>query len=101
MKCNLRAGDRLFCFKIAFDEQWTGFSPGILLELANIELFHADARLMWMASCADPSNEMINRLWPDRRALATIALGTGLGGSLSQSTFQIARRTRDRQRGRR
>jgi CelD/BcsL family acetyltransferase involved in cellulose biosynthesis len=99
MKCNLLAGEGVFCFKIAFDERWTRFSPGLLLELDNIERFHAEPGLMWMDSCADPDNEMINRLWPDRRALATIALGKGLPGTLSRGTFRVARQARKALKG--
>src|SRR3712207_7988263 len=41
-RLNLRAGDELFCFKIAHDETLRKFSPGMQVELAMIEHFHAD-----------------------------------------------------------
>ena len=66
MKCNLIAGPAIFCFKIGHDASLARYSPGIQLELENVELFHrSDAA--WMDSCAQPDNAMINRLWPDRR----------------------------------
>ncbi len=34
-------------------------------------MFHEDRAEQWQDSCADPDNEMINRLWPDRRRLST------------------------------
>ena len=68
MKCNIGAGDALFCFKIAHDEGLQRFSPGVQLEAENIDVFHAGRRERLMDSCADPDNEMINRLWPDRRS---------------------------------
>jgi CelD/BcsL family acetyltransferase involved in cellulose biosynthesis len=73
MKCNLHAGEGSFAFKIAFDEEHARYSPGIQLELENIRAFH-DAGLKWMDSCADPDNQMINRLWADRRRLCTVVL---------------------------
>ena len=73
MKCNLHAGEGSFAFKIAFEEEYARYSPGIQLELENIRAFH-EVGLKWMDSCADPDNRMINRLWADRRRLCTVVL---------------------------
>jgi len=75
MKCNLISGDELFCFKIAHDESLSGFSPGVLLELDNMTIFHNERSERIMDSCADPDNQMINRLWRDRRRIATVLIG--------------------------
>jgi CelD/BcsL family acetyltransferase involved in cellulose biosynthesis len=75
MKCNVSAGDTLFCFKIAYDDELRQYSPGILLEAANIGVFHERRDEQLMDSCAQPGNKMINRLWTDRRRLTTIVLG--------------------------
>lgn len=88
MKCNLLAGDAVFCFKIAFDEEWARFSPGVLLEVENVERFHA-GEATWMDSCADPDNAMINRLWPDRRRISTLLVPCG--GVFGQSSRSGAR----------
>jgi CelD/BcsL family acetyltransferase involved in cellulose biosynthesis len=77
MKCNLLSGGGVFCLKIAHDEEHARFSPGVQLELDNVDVFHARPELRWMDSCADPDNEMINRLWPDRRSLETRLLARG------------------------
>ena len=74
MKCNLYAGEGGFCFKIAYDEELGRFSPGVQLERENIQLFHDERPERWQDSCADPQNEMINRLWPDRRRIRTTVL---------------------------
>ena len=76
LKCNLLAAPGLFMFKIAHDEELGRFSPGVHLELENVEKF-LESDLQWMDSCADPHNQMINRLWPDRRELTTIVLARG------------------------
>ena len=44
MKCNVSAGDTLFCFKIAYDEELAHYSPGILLEAENVDVFHCETR---------------------------------------------------------
>ena len=87
MKCNLRAGDGLFMFKIAYDEEFSGYSPGIQLEVDMLDVFHKTPNVDFMDSCADPNNAMINRLWPDRRALVTHVLRRG--GATEQLTRPV------------
>ena len=72
MKCNLLAGDAVFCFKIAYDEGLARFSPGVQLELENVGVFDRTPGIDWTDSCAAPENGMINRLWRDRRSVATV-----------------------------
>jgi len=79
MKCNLlhrTSGDgpcARFAFKIAFDERFDAFSPGVLLELEQIAALHEpDERGGWMDSCASEEHFMINRLWTGRRHLASL-----------------------------
>lgn len=72
MQCNLLAGDGLFCFKVAYDDAFAKCSPGTQLEAEAIDVFHQETGAAWMDSCADPSNELINRLFADRRALQTV-----------------------------
>ncbi len=97
MKCNLLAGDAVFCFKIAQDDALNRFSPGVQLERANVEHFHADGTARWMDSCADGDNAMINRLWPDRRRIANIVVGrrnlrTRAGALATRTTFRLRAR---------
>ncbi len=101
-KCNLLAGDTIFFFKIAYDEAWSSYSPGILLELDMLKFFHDESEANFMDSCADPNNAMINRLWPDRRPIATHALpADGLSGRAIRPALAAARFARDRKRDRR
>jgi CelD/BcsL family acetyltransferase involved in cellulose biosynthesis len=91
MKCNLLAGDGAYAFKIAFDETYSRWSPGIQLELRNMELFEAGG-LAWMDSCAVPQNSMINRLWRRRRALRTAMLvGGGFHGRAAVASLALTR----------
>ncbi len=101
-KCNLLAGDTIFCVKIAYDEKWSAYSPGIMLESDMIEHFHDESSASFMDSCADPNNAMINRLWPDRRPITTHAMPAGaLSGLATRSVLAIGRIARARKRDRR
>ena len=87
-KVNLSTGDTVFCFKIAYDPAFARFSPGVQLELDFVDLFH-DTAYAWSDSCADPNNEMINRLWPDRRSVATLLVPTpGPRGTAARHTVR-------------
>ena len=87
-KVNFVVGDTIYCFKIAYSRELARFSPGVQLELDFVEIFHGTAS-HWSDSCAAPDNEMINRLWPDRRSLATLLVPTG--GARGAASAQSAR----------
>jgi CelD/BcsL family acetyltransferase involved in cellulose biosynthesis len=92
MKCNLRAGDGLFAFKIAFDDSLAKFSPGIQLELDCVRRFDGSGAA-WFDSCAEPDNKMINRLWPDRRRLQTLIYSDrGVRGRVAGLAVTLAAR---------
>jgi hypothetical protein len=76
-KCNFVSGQGSFAFKIAFDEEHARHSPGVLLELENIRRLHARPEIAWMDSCADASHPMLDRLWPGRRTIQDVLVGTG------------------------
>src|SRR5262249_344472 len=76
-RINFLSGVGSFAFKIAFDEEYARYSPGVLLELENIRLLHERPQIKWMDSCADPDRFMINQLWTDRRAIQTLVISTG------------------------
>jgi hypothetical protein len=77
LKCNFRAESGGYAFKIAYDESYSRFSPGFLLEIENIRRLQARPDIEWMDSCAVPAHFMINRLWLDRRTIQTLLVSTG------------------------
>jgi CelD/BcsL family acetyltransferase involved in cellulose biosynthesis len=90
MKCNLVAAPGLFTFKIAHDQELGRFSPGVQLEVENVDRF-LETDLDWMDSCAAPENLTFNRLWPDRRRLTTLVLARpGLRARLTGWAFRAA-----------
>ncbi|HMO74983.1 MAG TPA: GNAT family N-acetyltransferase [Sphingopyxis sp.] len=60
-----------FSFKTAFDEDYARFSPGVLLQQANLDLLDDD-RIAWVDSCAAPGHPMIDSVWRERRALVWV-----------------------------
>ena len=98
-KCNLIAGDTIFCFKIAYDEEFASLSPGIQLEVEMIKFFHERSIAKTMDSCAYSGNPMINRLWPDRRAIATWLLPSKGPAGLVVPAMVKAREIRENRRG--
>lgn len=66
-------------WKIAFDEDFARFSPGVQLTLDVSGNLLADPRIARVDSCATPDHPMIDRLWPGRLALSNrmIALRPG------------------------
>jgi CelD/BcsL family acetyltransferase involved in cellulose biosynthesis len=77
MQCNLVDGDVMFAFKVAYEPALAHLSPGVALEIAAVEIFHERMTAVLADSCAAPDSALINRLWPDRRALMTLLLPTG------------------------
>ena len=90
MKTDLVAGDSIFFFKPVFNEQFGRFSPGMQLELANIEGFYAGNWTMFDA-CTAPENQMYNKLWGGRRRLrSVVAVRRGAAGTVSYAKWRAA-----------
>ena len=77
----VRSDDMLFMVKMAYDETLREFSPGFRLVHDLVQIFHDDDRLAMMDSCADPRNEFINGLFPDRRATARVSVPSARRGT--------------------
>lgn len=63
----LTGGEGAFSFRIAYDEAYARYAPGLLGELETVRALHAHARLRWVDSCTGSDNMTIGRLWKDRR----------------------------------
>jgi CelD/BcsL family acetyltransferase involved in cellulose biosynthesis len=95
MQSALIAGDCLFCFKIAYDESSGRFSPGTQLIAETASEFHRRPELEWVDSCSRPGSESIERLWPDRREMATVLVpGAGAKGGAVSVEAKLAARLR-------
>jgi CelD/BcsL family acetyltransferase involved in cellulose biosynthesis len=97
MACSLRAGEGIFCLKIAFDEGWRRYSPGALLVLDHASWFARHSNAAWMDSCVQPENELVNRLWADRRGITTLAIpASSARGRFAAAAIGGAVRLRER-----
>lgn len=88
MLVNFLAPPGAYSFKIAYDEAFARFSPGVLIEKANLTKLN-DPAFAWMDSCAVENHPMINSLWMERRDMVRVALpGRGLR---AKCVFRAAR----------
>lgn len=73
MLVNFLAAPGSFSFKIAFDEAYARFSPGVLIQRENLGLL-ARGDIDWMDSCAAEDHPMIESLWGERRAIVRVSV---------------------------
>jgi len=73
MLVNFLAPPGAFSFKIAFDEAYARFSPGVLIELENLQIL-SRPEIDWMDSCAAERHSMIDSLWGERRSIVRISV---------------------------
>ncbi|WP_313808656.1 GNAT family N-acetyltransferase [Sphingobium sp.] len=88
MLVNFRHGEGAFSFKIAFDEALARFSPGVLIELANLHAVQGNPAIGWMDSCAAADHPMIDSLWAERRTITQYRIA--LRGAGRSAAFALA-----------
>jgi CelD/BcsL family acetyltransferase involved in cellulose biosynthesis len=84
----LRAGTAAWFWKIAYDEDFARYSPGVQLSLDLTEALLAEPDMLRADSCATASHPMIDHLWRERLALTDLLIAPG-GAALAQ--FRVAR----------
>jgi CelD/BcsL family acetyltransferase involved in cellulose biosynthesis len=62
-----------FSFKTAFDEGFAHYSPGVLLQIENLDILDRPG-IAWMDSCAAQDHPMIDSLWTERRAIVRVTV---------------------------
>jgi CelD/BcsL family acetyltransferase involved in cellulose biosynthesis len=77
-----------YSFKIAFDEDYARFSPGVLIQIENFKVLER-ADIAWMDSCAVEDHPMINSLWAERRTIVRVTVP--LRGKRRRAAFAVAR----------
>jgi CelD/BcsL family acetyltransferase involved in cellulose biosynthesis len=88
MLVNFIAPPGAFSFKIAFDEAYARYSPGVLIEIDNLAIL-ARRDVAWMDSCAAENHPMINSLWGERRAIVRVT--TPFRSASSRALFHACR----------
>jgi CelD/BcsL family acetyltransferase involved in cellulose biosynthesis len=89
MLINFRTPPGSWSFKIAFDEELSRFSPGVMIELENLKRVLADPDVDWMDSCAAEGHPMIDKLWMERREI--VQLTVPLAGAKRRIVHQLCR----------
>lgn len=90
-----------FQLKIAFDEAFAAFSPGVLLEMDYLEAMLDGDRLRLADSCARPGHPMIDRIWVDRIPIVSLAIGLkGWQGRLAMAGLSLAKSISERKQTR-
>ena len=92
MLLNLLSPPGSFSFKIAFDEEFARFSPGVLIQLENLKILERRG-IAWMDSCAVENHSMINSLWGERRTIVRVTVPlAGLRRRLAYAACRAAER---------
>ena len=84
MLANFLTPPGAFSYKTTFDENYSRFSPGVLLQRENLALLENDA-IAWADSCAAENHPMIDHFWRERRVIARYSIG--IGGTLRRKLF--------------
>ena len=66
-----------YTWKIAYDEAYSTYSPGMLLMIEATKMLLDDPNVTNADSCAVPNHAMMDRVWSERRQLQTIVIGLG------------------------
>ncbi len=68
------AGDGAYALKIAHDPAYDCYSPGVLLEYANLKAFFSQNKYDWADSCAASDHSVLSRLWGDEVTITHLAI---------------------------
>ncbi len=85
------AGATAYTWKIAYDEAYARFSPGVQLIARVPEQLFDNAAVQRIDSCAGADHAMIERFWPERLAIASYVLGPPGGGAVHAVGLAAAR----------
>ncbi len=77
-----------FTFKTVFDEAFARFSPGVQIQLDNLDIL-TRPDIAWMDSCAVEDHPMIDSLWSGRRSIVRVTVR--LKGARRTAVFALCR----------
>jgi CelD/BcsL family acetyltransferase involved in cellulose biosynthesis len=89
MLANFLCSPGAFSFKTAFDETYSKFSPGVLLQCENLTILDRP-EIAWTDSCAAADHPMIDHIWRERRTVARVSIA--IGGTLRRTAFRALAR---------
>jgi Acetyltransferase (GNAT) domain len=86
--------DKAYFWKTAYEEDFSAFSPGLLLTLRMTDALLSDPGLSRIDSCAVPNHPMIDHVWRNREPFVDIMLAcrpdavVALRGALRRERFR-------------
>jgi CelD/BcsL family acetyltransferase involved in cellulose biosynthesis len=98
---SIMAGSGGYAFKTAYDEAFSRFSPGIIVEVDRIRALHELPEVQWMDSFTADGNVVLNRLWNERVKIQGLTFAPGMLGRLAlgaRSALRQAKRWLQRRR---
>ena len=78
MLSDIHSADFIYCYKTAYDEEFSSFSPGLQAEFKNIEYLHRDG-IELGDSCTSTSTSSVNRIWGQKLAFQNLVLSLSPG----------------------
>lgn len=93
----LVSGGRAWLGKIAYDETFAKYSPGVLLILDATQAFFAE-KVALVDSCAIPGHPMIDNIWRERIRMCDVLVGKPQGSRILFSLMIAAEQGRMRLR---
>jgi CelD/BcsL family acetyltransferase involved in cellulose biosynthesis len=81
----LRSADRVWSWKMAYDEGMARFSPGLQAMTEVTAALLADETIEFVDSCAVPDHPLMDHLWRDRLAMADVIIGLSPGANFARA----------------
>jgi CelD/BcsL family acetyltransferase involved in cellulose biosynthesis len=91
MVVSFAAGGTAWTWKIAYDEAYARFSPGVQLMLETTKAIFSDPTLERIDSCASANHPMVDHLWPGRLAIGSLVIGPPGGSAVHRIGLAAAR----------
>ena len=90
-RTSFAAGSGAWTWKIAYDEEWSRFSPGAQLMLDVVKAIFSDETITAIDSCATADHPLIDHIWSGRLAIGTIVIGPPEGSAVHTVGLAAAR----------
>lgn len=91
MLVSFKSGATAITWKIAYDEAYARFSPGVHVMLEASTALLADPTIKRIDSIAVANHPMVDHLWPDRLEIGTLVIGPKGGGALYEAGLALMR----------
>lgn len=91
MLVSFQAGASAVTWKIAYDEAYARFSPGVHVMLEGAVALLSDPVISQIDSIAVANHPMVDPIWPDRLEIGTLVIGPKGGGIRYETGLALAR----------